>query len=181
MKDAVQDIKENPTVAVITRSVRIEDIGKLRPIIEAWVRDSKGAIIIDEVEEIIERMALSISGENQYHYLIAETALNGVVGMIGYRPPEDRITEFVTTAKPAEGVNFFVAPDMRGQGVGRTLNLALKDILKQNGYTQYLFESGPRYIDSGYGFHNAHYQRIGEISDRYGHGLHAPVWGEVLK
>lgn len=179
------DTKEGIDSQLVVRELQAGDIDKLRPIIETWVREKKtendlGEIITEEVEEILGRMRGSLIeslDDISYHYLVAELSQMGLVGMIGYRqPPQGMINQFVKTEKPAEGINFFVARDIKGQGVGSRLNRALIAELRENGYTEFLFDSGPRYEKSGHPFHDSHYQRVGVIDNRYGKGYNASVW-----
>lgn len=176
-KDNPEDKKEKLLDRVVVRQVISEDIDRLRSILSAWIRDSEtGEILTDEISEIINRIKMSIDSKNDYYYFVAESVKTGVIGIVGYRPPEGPITKYIQTKKPAEGVNIFVDPNSCGKGVGKKLIEALITDARMKGFREILFDSGPRYKDTGWHFHDTYAERVGIMQDRYGPGLHAPVW-----
>ena len=67
-------------------------------------------------------------------------------------------------------------------GVGSALVARLEDEARWRGYTEIVFNSGPRYKDTAWGFYDKlpGYSRVGVAEKLYGEGGDAPVWSKVL-
>ena len=166
------------------RFMRVEDLESVRPILETWIRHWKtGEVIASEVEQDLGQMKGSIEGSNEGVSLVAETHEGEVVGVIGLKPPDERMLKFTTTDKPAELIHAYVAREHRGgKGVGRALVNQLEREAIVRGYKEMVLNSGPRYEETGWGFYDRleGYTRMGVAKDYYGAGIDAPVWRKVL-
>ncbi len=165
------------------RLVREEDKTALRPILETWVRDGKTKQVIpEEIEGILDNLSESIRGTKKITYFVAETPEGNVVGMMGFRPPEEKMLTYTSTPRPAELVNAFVSNDYRGKGVGHVLVNMVKRSAKEKGYTEIILNSGPRYRFSGWPTWLRLFGKPSAIArGYYGEGADAPVWREELK
>lgn len=167
------------------RQLALADLDALQPILERWIVDrDTGIPRPDEVREDLDLMRASVDGSNGYQYFVAEE--NGqVVGVIGMRQPPEKLLElgFLHTNNPIELVNAYVTPEQKGgKGVGRALVSRLEDEATQQGYTEIVLNSGPRYENTGWGFYDklAGYERVGVAMGYYGEGGDAPVWKRDL-
>lgn len=166
------------------RSLRPGDIDSLRPVLQTWIRDrDTGAPIPEEVEEDLKTMLDSTEAGNSSHFLVAETGDGVVIGVIGFRKPDQKMIEYTHTPDPAEIINAYVRSDYRGgKGVGRALVDKLEEEAKKMGFTEVVLNSGPRYKDTGWGFYDKlpGYERVGIAKEYYGEGGDAPVWRKDL-
>lgn len=165
-----------------TRPFQGGDISALQPILERWIRDSiTGEAFPDEVQGVIDAMTESAQVTADRMYLVAESSQDGVIGVIGFRQPEERMLPFITD-RAVELINAYVAEDQRGKGVGTSLIQALEREAVNRGVKQVVFNSGPRYKDTAWAFYDRlqGYERVGEAKNMYGEGRHAPVWRKDL-
>jgi hypothetical protein len=51
---------------------------------------------------------------------------------------------------------------------------------RSKGFTEIILDSGDRYSESGWPFHDRQFPRRGIARHQYGVGFHAVVWGEIL-
>ena len=105
-----------------------------------------------------------------------------VVGMMGYRRPEDRMMQYATTEKPAELVNAYVDWFERGRGVGKMLFDSVKTEAKKVGYTELVWNSGPRFKDSSWKFYDNldGVKRVTEVPNFYGICDPTGIWRTKL-
>ncbi len=180
-----QKQKETEKFNGIVRAVQGDDLIKLKPILETWIKNrNTGEPIPEEVEEDLQFLRDSIKGQGNRTYLVAETTDNKVVGMIGLTSPGQRMLEFATTSNPTELINAYVDKSRRGGGgVGTALVQALEKVARQRGFTEILLNSGPRYKNTGWGFYDklSGFERVGIAVKMYGEGGDAPVWRKELK
>lgn len=166
------------------RELRESDLESLKPILETWVRSrNTGELIPGEVVEDLQRMRESCQVGNDMTYFVAEEG-GVVIGVIGMKPPSERMREFSTTGRPIELVNAYVAKDHRaGRGVGRALIAKLEEEARGRGYTEIILNSGPRYEHTGWIFYDklTGFERIGIAVKLYGDDGDAPVWHKILK
>ncbi len=174
------EIKEK--IVGSTREVASKDLASLKRILEQWVRDGDtGYLIPEEVEEYLERLNGSIEGKNGYTYQVAE-ANGGVIGMMGFRQPEDRMMKYATTEKPAELVNAYVDWFERVRGVGKELFESVKTEAKKAGHTELVWNSGPRFKDSSWKFYDSlvGVEKVTEVPNFYGISDPTGIWRTKL-
>lgn len=168
----------------VVRSITLDDVQVLRPILETWIKDREtGKTLPDEVEENLQLMTDSVQGKGARIYLVAESIDGKVIGVIGFKTPDQRLLEFTTTSNPAEAVNAYVAKDKRGgKGVGRALFAELENQVKNANYTEVVLCSGPRHKETGWSFFDKleDYKRSGVAKNYFGEGEDALVWSKVL-
>lgn len=168
----------------VVRDLRTSDLSAIKPILEVWLKDRQtGQALPEEVEEDLQLMADSVGHRNDRTYIVAETSDGNVIGVIGYKTPDETMKSYTKTPNPAELVNAYVNPNERkGKGVGRALVAKLEEKAREAGHTEIVLNSGPRYKDSGWGFYDKlyGYGRVGVAVGYYGEGGDAPVWRKEL-
>jgi len=177
--------KHELTFVGMIRLIREEDIPQLKPILETWIKDrNTHESLPDEVADVMDVMRKSIDGGNDRVYLVAEASDDQVIGVVGFKNPDETMLSFAKTHNPAELINAYVAQDKRGgKGVGSTLVRRLEEEVILRGYTEIILNSGPRYKETGWGFYDKQpgYTRVGIAEKMYGEGGDAPVWSKVLE
>jgi len=176
--------KERKQFDVSIRLIKEGDIESLKPILETWIVDrDTGRPLPEEVEEDLQKMKDSARDKNDHTYLVAETIEGEVIGVIGFRNPDERMRPFTQTPNPTELVTAYVAKEHRGgKGLGRALVAKLEDEARKKGHSEIVLNSGPRYKYTGWGFYDRleGYQRVGIAKNYYGEGGDAPVWRREL-
>ena len=165
------------------RPLRAADLPSIERILELWVRDSPSSPPLSaEIEEHLSRMSSSLSEDRGYKYLVAATADEEIIGVVGMRPPTSEMLPFASTERPAEMINAYVDTRHRkGRGVGTALVRGLERLALECGYSEMILNSGPRYRHSGWEFFDKlGYERRDLARDLYGEGEHAPVWSKIL-
>lgn len=178
-----EDLSEKTTFTGILRAPEVSDLDSIRPILEEWVRDrSTGELLAGEVEEILTAIQQSLKGENDRQYIIAQTNEGNIVGVMGLKLPNEIMKAHATTERSIEIVNTFVNSSQRSRGVGRALYADVEALARQQGFSEVLVNSGPRYKDSAWGFYTRLFgQPVAIIEDLYGPGGNAPVWRKSLQ
>ena len=93
------------------RLARENDLELLRPILETWIRNrDTHQVIVEEVEEVLSAVREGAQGKSNFTFLVAETPKGEVVGMMGFRPPEDKMKPYVATSNPAELIKTLMLP-----------------------------------------------------------------------
>jgi ribosomal protein S18 acetylase RimI-like enzyme len=176
-----QEVGQEKTFDGIVRPLQEEDVLHLRPILEEWVR-YEGRIIESEVEEDLDLARKSLTGENECRFFVAETKEGKIIGMMGLRPPDERLLSFAETSNPIELITAYVASEHRGgKRVGSALIEALRESAKSKGSTEIVVNSGPRYEPTGWGFYDrTGFTRAGVARDMYGEGIDAQVWRKPI-
>lgn len=169
----------------IVRTLQREDMPQLKPILESWIRNMlTHEIIPEEVGKDLAFLEGSLDGSNGRQYLVAKTHKGKLVGVIGLSPVKEPLRQFASTEKPIELVNAYVDRNYRGgQGVGTALVRGLRERAAEQGFTEILLDSGPRYRFTGWGFWDKQpgFRRVGVAKDLYGLGNDAPVWQRLLR
>lgn len=165
------------------RPAQEQDIEPVRSILADWVKDPEtGAVLTEEIDEIIQELSKSLTGESPSQFMVAESLDGGVLGMARISPVSEQVGQFAQTEKPVELFNLYVAAGQnKGKGVGSALFEAVQDSARKQGYTEVMLNSGPRYKESGWGF----YEKVigppaGVMKDYYGAGYDAMVWRKEL-
>jgi L-amino acid N-acyltransferase YncA len=162
-----------------TRPVRPEDTQALRPILEQWVRDSEThELLSEEVESILSQIEESSQGDTGRHYLVAQDGNGTIAGIIGLTEPDEDMKAYAKTEHPLELVNFFA--NQKGQGAGKLLMAALEQQAVQEGATELVVNSGPRYEDSWGFYDHVLGPRVAMMKDKYGPGRDAAVWRKEI-
>lgn len=185
---AAQVLGEALRLAEIDKQIKIrtaksEDIDALRPTFEKWIRDRHtGEVLAEEVAELEEEIRSSIEGSGQREYFIAEDGEGKPVGIMGMQsPPCSALMHFTFSDRPIETINAYVAESERSGGTGRALAKHIEDLAIQQGYTELLVNSGPRYKDTGWPFWTKLYgEPAGTAIGFYGPGGDALVWRKSL-
>lgn len=87
-------------------------------------------------------MSESVDGRNDRTYLVAENSDGEVIGVIGFRAPDETMLTFTKTPNPVELVNAYVRSDERkGKGVGKALVAKLEERAKEKGHTEIVLNS----------------------------------------
>lgn len=167
----------------IIRPLKIEDLDQLRPILERWIRDPKSnEVIEEEVEEDLQTMRDVLEGKLDAIFFVAErNSDKRVVGVAGMRDPRPTVAQFLSeNSRPRELINMYTAE--REKGVGSAVISVVEQYARDNGYTEIVLDSGPRFEKTGWGFYDKRegYERVGIAKDRYGVGSDAPVWKKIL-
>lgn len=159
------------------------DIVLLKPILETWIRDRiANQLIPEEIGEVLKDVTGSINHTNNITYLVAETVDGKTIGMLGFRPPEEKMLSYISTKNPIEMITAYVAKEHRGgKGVGKALVSKGEELARQRGNTEIIFNSGPRYKFSGWPIWMKMFGRpIAVAKGFYGEGGDAMVWRKLL-
>jgi len=177
------DSSEDRVGPVVTvRSIRTSDVSALRPILETWIRyPDTHALISEEITDVLNRAYEAAAKKGTSKYFVAETNEGQIAGMIGLQSPDYAILPLATTPQPIEMTNFYVDAELRNSGVGTTLfNMAASQAL-QAGFSEMIWNSGPRYRETAWGYYTHKFgEPIGVLKDYYGPTYDAPVWHFVL-
>ncbi len=171
----------NPNIVI--RPVLPADIEDLHPVFETWIRDrDTGEILTQEIAKLEEEILSSIDDDNEREYFVAENDAGKAIGIMGMQsPPYDDIVSFASTRNPMETINAYVAKSERLSGAGITLAKHIENLATQQGYTELLVNSGPRYKNTGWPFWTKLYgQPSGVAVGLYGPGGDAMVWRKSL-
>ncbi len=185
MEDEKREKIAPPGETVSSPVVRIaseDDLPQIRAILETWIRDqSSGEVIQTEVDEVIGKIRSGIDSPEAATNIVAEDEKGHVVGVMGLYPVSMGMLQFVETESPREINNAYVASNSRGLGIGGMLVARLESVSRQQGITELIINSGPRYKKTGWDFWRSVYgSPIAQAEDYYGPGLDALVWRKNL-
>lgn len=172
---------QNPNLTI--RPVFPADIEDLHPVFETWIRDrDTGELLTQEVAELEREILSSTNGDSERKYFVAENDDGKAIGIMGMQsPPHRGLIHFAATENPMETINAYVAKGERLSGAGITLAKHIEDIATQEGHTELLVNSGPRYRNTGWPFWTKLYgQPAGVAVGFYGPGGDAMVWHKLL-
>ncbi|HRV75773.1 MAG: GNAT family N-acetyltransferase [Candidatus Nomurabacteria bacterium] len=165
------------------REVTQDDIDELRPVFNECIRDREtGEVIEDEVDEdlkLIERVARGEETDKRYYV----ASIGGrVVGGMGFKTKLDEaVRSYAKTDNPMEVVMAYVSTQARGSGAGRALLRRIEEDARKMGFLELLVNSGPRYVESGWGFYDRTIGgKLGFLANYYGEGANAALWREDL-
>lgn len=167
-----------------------DDLTKLRPILEHWVRDrNSGEIISSEIDSILSQVDAQLHGDHSRYFVVAEEVVDDeptgkLLGVMGMQDASEAMRPFTsspTNPNAAELVNAFVEPEARGRHIGRFLRRFLEAHARQLAFDEIIVNSGPRYKETGWPFWIASYgDPVGVAKELYGPGGDAMVWHKEL-
>jgi len=168
----------------IVRPLQARDLPDLKPILETWLRfpTITGELLTEELQTTLGEIEKSLIHENKKQFYVAQSPDGTIAGMMGIQPPDFAMMTYSRTVHPVEIINAYVHFDERqGKGVGRALVSAVENESRTQGFEELLLNSGPRYRETGWPFWKKMFgEPIGQLTNRYGEGLHAPVWRKPL-
>ncbi len=156
---------------------KIADLKDIKSLLANWL--SAG-----EVEHYLPYIKNSIRGEKtaiEYdnHYFVMVSDKNKTIGVLGYRRPIPKVKKFAHAKNPAELNMFYLAPNWRGQGAGRSGLEYLEDQILMNGYQEILVRSSDRFKDTAWGFYDHHgFRRVGKIEEE--DKKCSQIWSKIL-
>lgn len=187
MVDSIPQTEKRRPFEGYVRELRHSDFRQLLNILSTWVRDrNTKQVLFDEIDDDLKVMEESLDfGGNGHKFFVAVSSdLSGsVLGVVGYRKPDTRMIPYTTTKNAIELINCYVSiDDRKGRGVGTKLVERVEEDARENGYTEIILNSGPRYEKTGWGFYDklSGYERIAVAKNYYGEGGDAVVWRKEL-
>lgn len=168
---------EDPQQVTI-REAKPEDVEDLRMVLEeSVVNPITKETVQEDVEELLADVQDSLRAQDGPKYLVAQTPEGEVVGMMGLQIPGDAMKRFALSPNPGELINAYVAENQRGKGTGRALVQALEQTARDQGFTELVVNSGPRYAFSGWPFWNKMFGAPAGVAKGYYEGQYdAMVW-----
>lgn len=170
-------------------TLRLDDLDHIQSIVETWARSwlrvvdgrVRGTVITSEVDEIIERVQASLTDSSIGSFYVLRGSDGIPVGMAGLAPVDPRMMQFTQTERPIEMTNVYLDNAYRGQGLGRQLVDSVLDTARESGYTEVVWNSGPRFKDTAWGFYERVYgPQVGTAEKYYDDKWDAPVWSVFL-
>ena len=173
-----------PIVAV--RALKPADRANIEPILREHVRDPvTGSVIEAEVASILGYMNGAPDTEGRHRrYLVAADPHGWLIGCVAIGTPDKRMREHfgIRAENSRELLNAFVASShFRGKGVGRALFEAACAAARDEGATELVLNSGPRYKDSWGLYDKTCDSSAGFIKDYFGPGRDAKTWRKDLR
>jgi len=164
-------------MALTIKKYTDESVEKMLDIASKWVL-SEGKVIMEEIESISQRIKGKADKDFIYYILKSE---GNIYGYCALCKPEKDMERYVQTSNPIELVNVFLDPNERGKGYGVKMLNEVFEIAKADGYSEVLWNSGPRYEKTAWDFYD---KLVGprEFAENnyYGEGSHAPIWRKTL-
>jgi L-amino acid N-acyltransferase YncA len=163
------------------RNIREADLDSVRSILEEWQVDHHtGKVATPFINATLREIEKSIDGKNHRTYLVAETAGNHILGLMGINDQDINPSLTAEADKPVEIVSAYITHAARNQGVGSALLDHLERLARDRGFTDIVVVSGSR-TRSGYPFWTKHYgQPTMQDPDHYGPGEEQVVWSKHL-
>jgi len=164
------------------RDVQTGDLASLKPILEQWIkRFGSDEPLTEEISNVLAAVKASLEGENGRKYVVAEDDQGNVIGIMGMTTPSNDMQPYITSDNAVEFINAYVDKEARGTGAGKLLAKQLEEMAIQDGHTEIIVNSGPRYKDTGWAFWTKMYgEPVAMQKDLYGPGADAPVWRKSL-
>ena len=158
------------------------DLLSLRPALETAIcHPFTREVITDEVEQVMTAVRESADGLGNRFYAIAQTSGGIAVGVMGLQSPDPAMRIYTTTVNPIEITNAYLDRDLRGQHVGTKLVSYLELVAREQGNTEIVLNSGPRYARSGWPFWRKTYgDPVAIAKNYYGPRYDAMIWRKLL-
>lgn len=132
---------------------------------------SGGGVDEVEYERNLRRILTSLEKESRDRFFVARAESGGIVGMVGYRPVEDRRLFDHVQLVDGRAVSlqlFHIASAHRRKGIGRMMLEAVERAAGAEGIQWMIVDSGPRYMLTGWKFYDrTGYIRKGRIPEFY--------------
>lgn len=186
-------ITSTTAATLLVRPLIQTDIDALAPILRQHIRDlHSGEIVESEVAAVMTYMdGTPDASDRQRSYLVAcaSQQADQPLACMAWAAPDALMTQHFAAAgssqeqllRSVELLNAFVTSTrLGGQGVGRTLLMALCQQAIAAGATQLLVNSGPRYRHSWGFYDHVCDSSHGFIDNYYGPGRHAKTWKKML-
>lgn len=173
----------SPQSFEIIPATELPDAELLRPVLESAVRNPiTREIVYEDVEDILASVPRSDEDMDRKYTIVAwSLETPKALGMMSLMMPDTVMRAFAQTPHPIELTNAYVLDDVRGGGLGRTLVQHLEDRAIDQGHTEIVLNSGPRFRFSGWPFWQKMYgEPVGVAKDYYGPRFDAPVWRKML-
>jgi GNAT superfamily N-acetyltransferase len=186
-------MENTPEIDMETFSVdklRREDIPTLRPIVKTWMRHLlrvsggrvKGTVVPEDVEAVITNLRDSLLDDSGMIYHVLRNETGKAVGMAGLIPLDDVMTTFSTTSNPILLEHMFLAHNYRGKGLGRRFMFAVLEKARILGFTEVIWNSGPRFKRTAWGFYTKLFGEPIGVARKYFQGKwDARVWSVVFE
>ena len=161
----------------------LDDAELLRPVLESAVRNPfTGEIVYEDVNSILGSVPRSQEDmERKYTVVAWSNDEAKALGMMSLMQPDSVMRSFALGSNPIELTNAYVLNTVRGLNLGRTLVRHLEERAQEQGHTEIILNSGPRFRPTGWPFWRRMYgEPVGIAEDYYGPGLSAPVWRKPL-
>lgn len=165
----------------IVPATALESVFPLLGVLEDSVIDSfDSKPDYKDIVQILQNVEATRLGEGSIEYAIARES-GTILGMMGLRAvgiaEEDDMRKFATQECAAELVNAYVIRRDRRIRTGTILFEHLVQRAEEQGFTELLVNSGPRYEKTGWPFWTfCMGEPVAMMKDKYGAGRHAPVW-----
>ncbi|HSW74648.1 MAG TPA: GNAT family N-acetyltransferase [Candidatus Saccharimonadales bacterium] len=167
----------------IIPAASLENPELLRPVLESAIVDSAtGESITEDIESILSSIPRSEEAMPGKYAAVAWSPESvKALGMMGLTTPGEVMRSFARTSNPVELINAYVLSAARGLRIGSALVSHLERKAADQGFTEIILNSGPRFRLSGWPFWRHTYgEPIGVARGYYGPHLDAPVWHKVL-
>jgi len=158
------------------------DIAHLIPVVRTWVRKDD-RVIEEEFEAILERFKESLKRENGDTYLVVRDPGGRAVGIMGFAEVAPNLASWRSSPgnRAAGLAAVFLSPDIRGEGLGRSLLMALFDGARKGGWTEMIWTSNHRYRETAWRFYTKMAgEPVGTIEGFFEQGVTTPVWKKGL-
>ena len=163
--------------------LKLADISDLLTVAQQWVKFSSTREVDEgEMTSIKKKMLLSLNS-NEYQYYVIRKSNGKAIGCTAIREPEEVMQKYKSSirSKSRELVNVFLSDEYRGKGLGYKLLEFTFEKAKDLGFEEIIWNSGPRYKDSAWGFYTKLAGKLFDLAPNfYGKGNDAPVWRKIL-
>lgn len=145
------------TNKIVIRLISKNDFKFIEDLLHYWFltyqKEKYGITYEEEYKEYITMIESSL-GSRKSRFFIA--SINGKqMGIFGYSPVIDELQHLITTKKTVQFRTFFVHPDHRGQGIGKTLVNFLVKYVRDKGVQEGFMLSHERFEETSWYFHDS--------------------------
>jgi ribosomal protein S18 acetylase RimI-like enzyme len=136
--------------------------------------------VMDEIEDILALVPTTDAEMAKKYTVVAKRAgQDAIIGMMSLKEPDKVIRSFATGSNPVEITNAYASS--RQRGIGSALLSHLEDKAQQDGRSEIVLVSGPRFRLSGWPFWRRKYGEPVGIAEHYFEGAYdGMVWRKSL-